>query len=234
VSCAGEDRQHLAERGVDLEVGKRIATRHASVDDRHRNLRLPSPIHEPQPGHHRQRGPEDEQAGRTLHELEAALHSRPRHAFAEEHDVGFEQIGPTALTTDEPEPRDMLLGELDVSVRIARGDLVPAEVRVGVTQPCIQRRPGAPRPTLHTYDAVERPMQLDDLTCAGGLMQPVDILRDDPAQHTGPLKRGDREMPRVGSRGGDPPPADMRAGPVPLPRARRPAKLGDRHRQPSA
>ena len=59
----GQCRQHLAERGVDLELGERVAAGRALVDDRDRDPRLPGPVHEPQPGHHRQRGPEHEQTG---------------------------------------------------------------------------------------------------------------------------------------------------------------------------
>lgn len=47
--CAGQGWQDLAERGVDLDVGERVATSYASVDDRHRNPRLSSSVHESQP-----------------------------------------------------------------------------------------------------------------------------------------------------------------------------------------
>ena len=46
---AGQYGQHLAERGVDFDVGERVATGRAPVDDCHRDPRLPSPVHEAQP-----------------------------------------------------------------------------------------------------------------------------------------------------------------------------------------
>jgi hypothetical protein len=45
---ADQCRQHLPERGVDFDIGERVATRRAPVDDRHRDPHLPSPVHEPQ------------------------------------------------------------------------------------------------------------------------------------------------------------------------------------------
>ena len=45
--CLGQCRQHFAERGVDLEVGERVAAGRALVDDRDRDPRLPGPVHEP-------------------------------------------------------------------------------------------------------------------------------------------------------------------------------------------
>ena len=77
-------------------------------------------------------------------------------------------------------------------------------------------------------------MQLHDVSRAGGMMQPVDVLRDDPVQHARLLKRGHRPVPGVGPRGDDSPPADVSAGPVALTSLRRSAELSDRHRQPSA
>ena len=65
-------------------------------------------------------------------------------------------------------------------------------------------------------------------------MQPVDVLRDDPAEHALLLKRGHRPVPGVGPRGDDPPPADVSAGPVALTSLRRAAELSDRHREPGA
>ena len=44
----GQCGQHLAERGVDFDVGERVAARRAPVDDRHWYPRLPGPVHEPQ------------------------------------------------------------------------------------------------------------------------------------------------------------------------------------------
>jgi hypothetical protein len=118
--CQGQCRQHLAERGVNLEVGERVAAGRAPVDDRDWDPRLPGPVHEPQPGHHRQRGPEYEQTGGALDKIEAALHPGTRHVLAEEHDVRLEQIGAAALTSDQPEPRDLLLRKLDVSIGAER------------------------------------------------------------------------------------------------------------------
>jgi hypothetical protein len=46
---AGQRGQYLAERGVHFDVGERVATSGAPVDDRHRDPRLLSPVHEPQP-----------------------------------------------------------------------------------------------------------------------------------------------------------------------------------------
>ena len=46
---AGQRGQYLAERGVDFDVGERVAASCAPVDDRHRDPRLLSPVHEPQP-----------------------------------------------------------------------------------------------------------------------------------------------------------------------------------------
>jgi hypothetical protein len=156
----------------------------------------------------------------------------PGYVLAEEHDVGLEQIGSAALTTNDPEPRDLLVGELSVSVRVAGRDLVRAQIGVGGTQPLIKRLPGAARAALQAHDTVKCAMQLQDVSGAGGLMQPVDILGDDPVQHTRLLHRGHCPVSGVGSRGGDPPPADMSAAPVSVTSLRRAAKLSDRHRQP--
>ena len=49
---AGQHGQYLAERSVDFDVGERVATSRAPIDDRHRDPRLLSPVHEPQPRHH--------------------------------------------------------------------------------------------------------------------------------------------------------------------------------------
>jgi hypothetical protein len=46
---AGQGGQYLAERGVDLDVGERVAPSRAPVDDRHRDPLQLSPVHEPQP-----------------------------------------------------------------------------------------------------------------------------------------------------------------------------------------
>ena len=46
---ADQRGEHVAERGVDFDVGERVGTSRASVDDRHRDPRLLSAVHEPQP-----------------------------------------------------------------------------------------------------------------------------------------------------------------------------------------
>src|SRR6201999_4057446 len=130
--------------------------------------------------------------------------------------VGLEHVGAAALTANEPELSDLLFGEFSVSVRVAGGDLVPVQIGVGGTQPLSKRLPGAARAALQAHDPVKRSMQLHDVSGAGGLMQPVDVLRDDPAQHARLLKRGPRPVPGVGPRGDDPPPADVSTRPIAL------------------
>ena len=51
--CACQCGQHVAERRVDFDVGQWVAASLAPVDDRDRDLCLPSPANEPQPRHHR-------------------------------------------------------------------------------------------------------------------------------------------------------------------------------------
>jgi hypothetical protein len=53
LGCACQCGQHVAERRVDFDVGQWVASSLAAVDDRDRDLCLPSPVHEPQPRHHR-------------------------------------------------------------------------------------------------------------------------------------------------------------------------------------
>jgi hypothetical protein len=45
----GECGQHLAERGVDLDVGEWVAASRSAVDDRYGCPLLPGSMHEPQP-----------------------------------------------------------------------------------------------------------------------------------------------------------------------------------------
>jgi len=89
------------------------------------------------------------------------------------------------LTANEPEPRDLLLGEFNVSVRIADANLVPVQIGVGRTQPLIKCLPGAARAARQANDTVKRSMQLHDVSGAGGLISPstfcVMIPRSTPA-----------------------------------------------------
>ena len=76
-------------------VGQLVPPGRSAVDDHHRH---PEPVRvpdEPQPGHHRQRGPGHQQrAGAGRHRVdqrERAVHPLPRHVLAEEHHVRLEQ-----------------------------------------------------------------------------------------------------------------------------------------------
>ncbi len=76
-------------------------------------------------------------------------------------------------------------------------------------------------------------MQLDHVPRARRLVQPVDVLGDDPGKRARALELGDRAVAVVRRRPRHPPPADLRARPVALTRRRRAGELVDRHRQPA-
>jgi hypothetical protein len=60
-------------------------------------------------------------------------------------------------------------------------------------------------------------VQLDHVACAGGLMQAVDVLRDDTAEVATGLEGRHRSVAVVRQRPGDRAPAEVAARPVPLP-----------------
>ena len=69
-----ERRERRAERGIELDVGERIAPRDPPVDDRDGDTVAPGLVHEPQTRHHGERGAEHEQAGRGGEQLMATRH----------------------------------------------------------------------------------------------------------------------------------------------------------------
>ena len=74
------------------------------------------------------------------------------------------------------------------------------------------------RTTIKADDIAETAMQLGHLTGACALVQPVDVLRDDRAEMTRALERGDAAMPVVWFGAIEPCPPNVAASPIPLPR----------------
>ena len=121
-----------------------------------------------------------------------------------------------------------------VSVRVNRGGQPGVPGRVSRLQPPLQLGARCPLPARQADDPVQAAVQFGHPKRTRRLVQAVDVLRDDPAQHARLLQSGYRPVPGVGPRGDDPPPADVSAGPVALASLRRAAELSDLHRQPGA
>jgi hypothetical protein len=63
----------------------------------------------------------------------------------------------------------------------------------------------------------QRAVQLDDAPAAGGVVQPIHVLRDDAGESPAALERGEREVGGVRARAREPHPPRGRARPVALP-----------------
>ena len=92
--------------------------------------------------------------------------------------------------------------------------------RVGRPQPLVERRAATSLPARQAHHPVQRRRAARSRTGAGRLVQPVHVLRDDPAKKPVPLERRHRAVPGVRRRPGHVPPAQVRPRPVPLPRRR--------------
>ena len=117
-----------------------------------------------------------------------SLHAVPRHGLAEEDDVGLERPLPAGQAVDHHEPVEQLVGQLRVAVGI---DLVDprTERRVGRAQALVELRPAGDVAAVQADRPVQAAVQFDDVGRAAGLVQAVDVLRDDRAEQARRLQR---------------------------------------------
>jgi hypothetical protein len=84
------------------------------------------------------------------------LHSRSRNVLSEEHDVRLEQISPAGLAADEAKACDLLVGQLDIAIRVAGRDRLPIQIRIGGLQPFIENVSATTSAAFQAHDATER------------------------------------------------------------------------------
>jgi hypothetical protein len=183
----------------------------------------------PEPGHDRQRRPEDDERTSAGDQVVAGGDPRLRHVLAEEHHVRLEHPAAFQAVHDD-EPAGLL--QRHVPVRVDRR-VQAGPRRVRRPQPLVKGQPRRPPPARQAHHPVQAAVQLRHRARARRLVQPVHVLRDDPAHQPVPLERGDRAMPGIRCGPGDVPPAEVAARPVPLPRRRGPGELLVRHRLPA-
>ena len=189
--------------------------------------------HVPKARHHGQRGPQDHQRAGPFDHRVAGLDPRPGHVLTEEHHVGLEH-SVTQSAVDDPEGLGRVIGEHRVPVRIdqRRRPRVPAGV--GRREPAVQVRARRSLPARQADDPVQAAVQFGHLGRARRLVQPVDVLGDDPGQQPAAAELGHRVVAAVRDRLADVPPAQVAASPVPAPgvRAGGEGLVGHRRRPP--
>src|SRR5437763_576806 len=207
------ERRHAI--GVDLEPEEIVGARPPAVDrdDGFAKLACPFAKAIARIGHQRRA---DNQYGiRSVERLESRLDARPRHAVAEEDDVGFEHAAAIgALRHGEGL-------EVEFRIRVAVGRDARRNVRergVRLLHRCLQRPACELRPAAEAYDLIETAVKIEHAPAPGALMQTIDVLGHQPAHAAEALERCKCRMRGVRYRGGNGRPTYQASRPVALPR----------------
>jgi len=212
----GKRAQGRPERSVERGGGVRVTAGGSLVHDHDGTLqggRVPDVT---EPGHHGQRGTENDQGAGSFHQRVAGFGTRPGDILAEENHVRLEHALARG-TADDLEGLGCLGREHGVPVRIDHGRLLGVPAGIGGREPPVEFGARRALPAGQAKDPVQAAVQLGHLAGACRLVQAVHVLGDDPGQQPAATEFRDGTMTMVRHRPGDVPPAEVAAGPVPAP-----------------
>jgi len=213
---AGQRAQGRPERSVEGGGGVRVTPGGSLVHDHDGPLQRGRVPDVTEPGHHGQRGTENEQGAGSFHQRIAGFCPRPRDILAEENHVRLEHA-PARGTADDLEGFGCLGREHGVPVRIDHGRRRRVPAGIGGREPPVEFGARRPLPARQAEDAVQAAVQFGHLGRSCRLVQAVHVLGDDPRQQPATAEFRDGTMTVVRHRPGDVPPAEVAAGPVPAP-----------------
>ena len=163
----------------------------------------------------------------------AGLDAGRGHVVAEEDDVGLDHAAALAAGRDVVEARDVVVRVVELLVHQVRVAVGPQRVpragaaaqrrgarrerRVAALELRVVRRPAPLGAAGRAPHAVAAAVERDHVLGPRGLVEPVDVLRDDRGDLSPPLEVRERRVARVRRRGAERVVAHERAGPVALP-----------------
>jgi hypothetical protein len=159
--------------------------------------------------------PRTSSAADRVQQRERSREPRRRDVLAEEDHVRLEDPpAPATVDHDEPACRSLVERQVTVGPRGTDPLGIGAEPRVDGVETQSELQAGPTCPTPEADDRGEPTVEVDHVLGPGCGVQTVDVLRHDPGEEPRPLQRRHREVGRVGTRGRDPGPAEVAAGPV--------------------
>lgn len=190
----------------------RIASSRTEIHDRHGHSPVFGASHESIAREHGQRRPHHQQRfGRFDHPIRRG-HGGPRDRTTEEHDARLERTAAASAWRNVKRSHGV---RIQVDVTIGRDpEHVCIESRISLHHPHLHGRACFERAASQAHDFVQRPVQLERIG-PRGMVQPVNVLRDESGDDARILQLADRTMTGVGERGCEARPTSRRASPIP-------------------
>lgn len=207
-----ERGERLPARRLDLQRQQRIGAGVPEVDCDDRLALVVRPHAEPIAGIHHQRRADDEHRVGVVERARGGRDALARHVLAEKYDGRLQQpaargaCGHAKMVERAPFEMRVAIG----------GGLRSSAEQLGILrfENVLDRRARVMRTAIETCDTADAAVQLDDVDAARALMQPVDVLRDEPPDACRRAEPRERMMRRVRLRAPDHGPAEHAARPV--------------------
>ena len=206
----------MFQTAVDAQGGQVVCPGDAVARDDHVLALLHGLASEPQPAHHRQCGTQHEEYLGGVEQGIGGLHHLSAGVLAEVDDVRFEHAAADRAGR-VGEPGHAL--NLRVAVGGGAGSLRQvaepgSDLRVQFQQPDLQLGATGESSAAQTDDAGQVAVQIDDRRGARRLVEPVDVLRDDPGQWGVAAEYCQGQMRETGAGRLEPVPTHRRTHPV--------------------